>query len=72
MSVSAEDVMELSHALQQDLRAATGKLVQLRSMLAALNLPTGEELTCRQCGIRCAGPKTLEDHERNVHAKVPA
>jgi hypothetical protein len=72
VSVSDKDVMDLTHSLQQDLRAASAKLVQLRAMLASLPLPTPDEMKCPRCGVRTAGPFTLRSHLANVHDDATA
>lgn len=61
------DIWQLADRLQMDLRAAQAKLVELRSMLATLDLPHAAQLKCPTCGLPVRGPITLAEHIRNSH-----
>jgi hypothetical protein len=61
------DIWQLAHQIQMDLRAAQAKLVELRSQLANLNLPTPTEVTCEPCGLKLRGPRTLAEHIHTSH-----
>jgi uncharacterized C2H2 Zn-finger protein len=66
--MNGQELIELSTKLQQDLRAAQAKLVQLRAGVAALNLSDGEpKERCPECGILLARKFPLDDHLANVH-----
>lgn len=60
-------VWELLDGLQMDLRAASAKLVALRSFVIALDLPAPSAVTCPHCDLRLAGPRTLAEHLENIH-----
>jgi hypothetical protein len=61
------DIWQLADRLQMDLRAAQAKLLELRSMLATLDLPHAAQLTCRHCGLATRGPRTLAEHIHVSH-----
>lgn len=60
------DVWKLADAMQMDLRAAQAKLVEMRSILAGMNLPEPSTLRC-QCGLSFKGPRTLSEHVHTSH-----
>jgi hypothetical protein len=61
------EIWELLDGLQMDIRAASGKLVALRSYVAGLDLPEPSTVTCPHCGRKLAGPRTLAEHLYNSH-----
>lgn len=71
MSTNADDIMNLTHRLQQDLRDASTKLVQLRAILANSALPTAAKTTCPRCNLALPKTITLTDHLANVHHEYP-
>jgi hypothetical protein len=66
-SPTFDDILNLTHRLQQDLQAATAKLVTIRSWLAAQSSEKKATWLCPSCGADRDGPKTLESHLVNVH-----
>ena len=62
MTSERHDIWQVADALQMDLRAASAKLVELRGRLAGLELPAASSVTCPQCGLKCRGKVTLEEH----------
>ena len=68
MAVTGKDLIELTHAIQQDIRAAATKFVELRAMIASLNLPEPELLRCPICGVQVATVQILAEHADHVHA----
>lgn len=67
------ELLDLTARLQQDLRAATSKLVELRAWIAAL--PADEPATrhrCPECGLDRPTAAMLTDHLANVHGKEAA
>lgn len=74
MSATREDIFRLIGYVQDDLRNFTrqteAKLVELRTMLAACDLPTGtQELACPHCGVTRPNQMRLADHLANVHGE---
>lgn len=63
------EIWELLDGIQMDLRAATAKMVALRSFASNLDLPAPSEVTCPipTCGLRCKGPRTLAEHLHQMH-----
>lgn len=61
------EIWAVADALQMDLRAASAKLVQLRSKLAGLDLPEASSVECPKCQYKVAGPLMLAEHDYNVH-----
>lgn len=61
------DIWQLSDKIQMDLRAAQAKIVEMRAMLAALDLPDQSRLECPHCGLRFSGPLTLAEHRYQSH-----
>lgn len=53
--------------LQMDLRAANSRLVELRAMVAALELPAGQRWSCPECGTRFASAWRTQEHRYNAH-----
>lgn len=67
------DIWKVADAIQMDLRAASAKLVELRAMLAGMNLPDPTSVTCPKCGLKLRGPRTLAEHLHVSHdGPVPA
>jgi hypothetical protein len=62
------EIWEVADALQQDLRAASAKLVELRSQLAAVNL-TDTRARCLVCGYRSS--MNLPSVAEHVEIKHP-
>lgn len=56
------DIWAVADALQMDLRSASAKLVELRSRLAALDLPNPSEAKCPICGVKRTGPRAVAEH----------
>lgn len=67
MTQPRHDIWQLADKIQMDLRAAQAKLVELRSMLAALDLPDETRTTCPRCELRFRGPNTLAEHLHTSH-----
>ena len=61
------EIWKVADAIQMDLRAAQGKMVTLRSKLAALDLPEEDQTNCPKCGVPCRGPNTLAEHVYTSH-----
>lgn len=61
------DIWQIADRLQMDLRAAQARLVELRAMLAQVDLPDPARLECRHCGLRFPGPRTLAEHDHVIH-----
>lgn len=61
------DIWAIADSLQMDLRAASAKLVELRSRLAALDLPNPNESKCPVCGTLFRGPRSLAQHMYDSH-----
>lgn len=71
MTPTPQDILDLTAKLQQDLNAAQGKLVTIRSWLAAQ--PNTEQrggFKCRLCGLRFNTDVRRDDHEWIVHEYV--
>lgn len=68
-----QDILGLTHKLQQDLNAAQGKLVTIRSWLAAQPHPEqagGFKCRADLCGLRFNTEARRNDHEWVVHEYV--
>lgn len=73
MSPERHEIWKVADSLQMDLRAAQGKLTELRRMIAALDLPDPSRVTCPHCGLEARGPNTLAEHVYVSHdGPVPA
>jgi hypothetical protein len=66
-----KDILELSHELQMDLRAANSKLTTIRSWLAAQPQTVQFKWTCPQCGAGKDTERALAFHLANVHDGPP-
>lgn len=67
-----QDILELTHGLQQDIQTALAKLVTIRSWLAAQpDLQRQLDHACphAHCQIAFATEARLAAHRRNVHGK---
>lgn len=63
-------VWKLADAIQMDLNAAQAKLVELRSLIASLDLPeltTGTTVCPEGCGPMPYGPRRLAEHLHTSH-----
>lgn len=61
------DIWQSADRLQMDIRAAQARLVELRGMLAQVDLPDPRKTACPHCGLRPAGPRTLAEHNHVSH-----
>ena len=61
------ELFDVARKLRYDLTAAQAKVTDLLNMLAALNLPQLEKVTCPRCGVPIHGDRGLEFHMQNVH-----
>jgi hypothetical protein len=72
MSPTIADILELTHGMQQDLRAANAKLTTIRSWLAAQ--PAAQQADhphqCH-CGFLFPTERALAFHQTNVHNGPP-
>lgn len=48
-------------------RAQAALIVQLRGMIAGLDLAPARNYSCPTCGIRFMGPLTLSEHRYHSH-----
>jgi hypothetical protein len=73
MTPSITDVFKLLGYIQDDLRQTQAKLVEVRTQLAAMNLPNEAKagLKCAECGIVRPTIELLNDHLANVHGIEP-
>lgn len=70
MSTHAGDVFKLIGYLQDDLRKTQARLVEIRALLASLNLPTPtSEHVCPKCAVDRRTADQLADHLVNVHGE---
>lgn len=55
--------------LRYDLTAAQGKVGEALRMVAALDLPenAGDRVPCPKCGVKLPGPRTLAEHDYQLH-----
>jgi len=60
-------IWELLDGTQMDIRAASAKLVALRSYVAGLDLPEPSTVTCPHCGLKLHGPRSLSTHLHQLH-----
>ena len=62
------DVFRLIGFAESDLRGVMAKLTEIRSMLAAMNLPAAKPWpVCPLCKAELGGPRALAFHLANVH-----
>ncbi len=61
------ELWQLLDGIQQDIRAATSKLVQIRSLVASLNVVDKQRPACPDCGLSFAGRLPLAEHRYHAH-----
>jgi hypothetical protein len=68
-----EDVFKLLGYIQDDLRQTQAKLVEVRTQLSAMDIPSRKRagLACGVCGLVRATEDSLRDHLANVHGIEP-
>lgn len=73
MPVNADDVFRLIGFIQDDLRQTQVKLVELRTWLASMELPTDRPAApCDVCGVVRPSQRALVEHLENVHGIIAA
>lgn len=73
MSVTGEDIFRLIGFMQDDLRGVQAKLVELRTLLATVELPTENTfVVCpvSHCGVGIKSQRLLDEHLENVHGVI--
>jgi hypothetical protein len=70
-----QDILELTHGMQQDIRQLNAKLTTIRSWLAAQpNTQRTHQHVCPEphCKLGFLTKARLDDHTTNVHGKALA
>jgi uncharacterized C2H2 Zn-finger protein len=69
MSDHQHPIWQLLDKLQMDNRAQAAKLVELRALVASLELPDGDgRVKCPLCGISFRSDRQIAEHVYNSHA----
>jgi hypothetical protein len=61
------ELWQVLDAIQMDLRAASAKMTEARSILSGLALPDPKTVTCPRCGLKRPGPRSLAEHMYTAH-----
>lgn len=73
MSSGRHPIWEALDGAQQDLRAATAKLVAIRAFVAQIDIPEQGKFRCPECDTTFQRSTDLAEHRYRVHAaELPA